>query len=192
MQERTVSAMLAELRALPGWDDTVVVFVSDHGEEFREHGGMYHLTTLFDEQVRIPGWLLAGPRVLEPSQRDALAAWVNRRTFTRDMNATILDLLGVLDARPGFPFADGCSGARCCVHRLAGTRRCRCRRPAASGSRTSRSTASCRAICWRCDRRRRAGSATTRSGSERAHARQGLRLPGAHRARDADVRGLAE
>jgi hypothetical protein len=105
MQERTVSAMLAELRALPGWDDTVVVFVSDHGEEFREHGGMYHLTTLFDEQVRIPGWLVAGPRVLDPSQREALAAWVNRRTFTRDINATILDLLGVLDARPGFPFA---------------------------------------------------------------------------------------
>jgi hypothetical protein len=105
LQERTVSAMLAELRSLPGWDDTVVVFVSDHGEEFREHGGMYHLTTLFDEQVRIPGWLVAGPRVLETTQRDALAAWVNRRTFTRDVNATILDLLGVLDARPGFPFA---------------------------------------------------------------------------------------
>ena len=105
LQERTVSSMLGELRAMPGWDDTVVVFVSDHGEEFREHGGMYHLTTLFDEQVRIPGWLVAGPRVLDDSQRDALAAWVNRRTFTRDVNATILDLLGVLDARPGFPFA---------------------------------------------------------------------------------------
>ena len=106
MQERTVSAMLGELRALPGWDDTVVVFVSDHGEEFREHGGMYHLTTLFEEQVRIPGWLVAGPRVLDVAQRDALAAWASRRTFTRDVNATILDLLGVLDARPGFPFAD--------------------------------------------------------------------------------------
>jgi Sulfatase len=106
LQERTVAAMLGELRELPGWDDTVVLFVSDHGEEFREHGGMYHLTTLFDEQVRIPGWLVAGPHVLDASQRDALAAWVNRRTFTRDVNATILDLLGVLDARPGFPFAD--------------------------------------------------------------------------------------
>lgn len=106
LQERTVSSMLRELRALPGWDDTVVVFVSDHGEEFREHGGMYHLTTLFDEQVRIPGWLIAGPRAVDGSQREALAAWADRRTFTRDVNATMLDLLGVLDARPGFPFAD--------------------------------------------------------------------------------------
>jgi membrane-anchored protein YejM (alkaline phosphatase superfamily) len=106
MQERTVSAFLRELRALPGWDDTVVVFVSDHGEEFREHGGMYHLTSLFDEQVRIPGWVLAGPRALDASQRSALAAWVDRRTFTRDVNATLLDVLGVLDARSGFPYAD--------------------------------------------------------------------------------------
>jgi Sulfatase len=106
LQERTLASMLGELRALPGWDDTVVVFVSDHGEEFREHGGMYHLTTLYDEQVRIPGWLIAGPNAVDASQRETLATWGGRRTFTRDVHATILDLLGVLDARPGFPFAD--------------------------------------------------------------------------------------
>jgi Sulfatase len=105
-QERTVASMLGELRALPGWDDTVVVFVSDHGEEFREHGGMYHLTTLYDEQLRIPGWLLAGRSAIDASQREALAAWGARRTFTRDVHATLLDLLGVLDARPRFPFAE--------------------------------------------------------------------------------------
>ncbi len=106
LQERTVSAFLRQLREVPGWDDTIVVFVSDHGEEFREHGGMYHLTTLFEEQVRIPGWILAGSRALAPEQRDALDAWTDRRTFTRDVNATILDLLGVLDERSHFPFGD--------------------------------------------------------------------------------------
>jgi hypothetical protein len=106
MQERTVSEFLRDLRALPSWDDTVVVFVSDHGEEFREHGGMYHLTSLFDEQVRIPGWVVAGPHALDASQREALAAWADRRTFTRDVNATLLDLIGVLGARGGFPYAD--------------------------------------------------------------------------------------
>jgi hypothetical protein len=106
LQERTVASLLRELRATPGWDDTVVVFVSDHGEEFREHGGMYHLTSLFEEQVRIPGWILAGPLALLPSQRAALGGWVDRRTFTRDVNATLLDVLGALDARGGFPDAD--------------------------------------------------------------------------------------
>ena len=106
LQERTVASFLRELRATPGWDDTVVVFVSDHGEEFREHGGMYHLTSLFEEQVRIPGWILAGPLALLPSQRAALGGWVDRRTFTRDVNATLLDVLGALDARAGFPDAE--------------------------------------------------------------------------------------
>jgi hypothetical protein len=105
MQERTVSQFLGKLRSMPAWDDTVVLFVSDHGEEFREHGGMYHLSNLFDEQVRTPGWLLAGGAALSPDQRRALTIWHGRRTFTRDVNATILDLLGALDERPGFPFA---------------------------------------------------------------------------------------
>jgi hypothetical protein len=106
LQSRTVGAFLRELRALPGWDDTVVVFVSDHGEEFREHGANYHLTNLFEEQVRIPGWLLAGDHALGSGDRQALAAWAPRRTFTRDLHATLLDLLSVFDARGTFPFAD--------------------------------------------------------------------------------------
>jgi arylsulfatase A-like enzyme len=110
MQERTMSEFLGKLRAMPGWDDTAVLFVSDHGEEFREHGGMYHLSSVFDEQVRTPGWMLAGGSVLTAQQARALAVWHGRRTFTRDVNATILDLLGALDARPGFPFASRLEG----------------------------------------------------------------------------------
>jgi len=34
--------------------DTVFVFLSDHGEEFWERGGMGHGVTLFQEQVRVP------------------------------------------------------------------------------------------------------------------------------------------
>ena len=35
-------------------DDTLVVLVSDHGEEFGEHGGRYHRRTLFVESIRVP------------------------------------------------------------------------------------------------------------------------------------------
>jgi glucan phosphoethanolaminetransferase (alkaline phosphatase superfamily) len=34
-----------------------VVVVSDHGEEFVEHGGWNHGETLYEEQVEIP-WLM--------------------------------------------------------------------------------------------------------------------------------------
>jgi arylsulfatase A-like enzyme len=34
--------------------DATVIISADHGEEFSDHGGHYHGTTLFDEQVRVP------------------------------------------------------------------------------------------------------------------------------------------
>jgi len=33
---------------------TVIVLAADHGEEFDEHGGRYHGSTLYEEQLRIP------------------------------------------------------------------------------------------------------------------------------------------
>ena len=53
---RAVDAQLGRLvdylrRARPG---ALIVLAADHGEEFGEHGGRYHGTTLFDEQVRVP------------------------------------------------------------------------------------------------------------------------------------------
>jgi arylsulfatase A-like enzyme len=51
--------------------DTVVIVSADHGEEFGDHGGHYHGTTVYDEQVRVPlvvvaKGLIAPRRVPEP------------------------------------------------------------------------------------------------------------------------------
>ena len=105
LQERTLAAFLTEVRKLPSWNDTVVVFLSDHGEDFREHGRLYHIKTLFDEEVRVPGWIAAGPRALEDGQLRALRALGMRRTYSEDVNATIVDLLGVEAEHPQLPFA---------------------------------------------------------------------------------------
>jgi arylsulfatase A-like enzyme len=105
-QERTTTELLRALETLPSWNDTVVIFLSDHGEQFREHGGLYHLSSLFDEQLRIPGFLVAGPDALAQPQLDALATWSGARTYTRDVTATVLDLFGVLDVRSTLPFSD--------------------------------------------------------------------------------------
>ncbi|MCB9662841.1 MAG: sulfatase [Alphaproteobacteria bacterium] len=62
---------LARLEALGLADDTLVVLTADHGEEFGEHGGWRHGTTLYDEVLhvplllRLPGRLPAGGRVEE-------------------------------------------------------------------------------------------------------------------------------
>jgi arylsulfatase A-like enzyme len=34
--------------------ELIVVVTSDHGEEFREHGGVYHGSALWEEQIRVP------------------------------------------------------------------------------------------------------------------------------------------
>ena len=74
LQERTVAAFLRERARAAGWDDTAVVFLSDHGEQFREHGGLYHNHSLFDEELRVPGWLVArGPRARRRAARRAPA-----------------------------------------------------------------------------------------------------------------------
>jgi membrane-anchored protein YejM (alkaline phosphatase superfamily) len=110
LQERTLVPLLAGLRALPTWDDTAVLFVSDHGEQFREHGGLYHNHSLFDEEVRVPGWIAAGPHVLDAQQRAGLALNAPRRTYTQDVHETVMDLFGVEDARASLPDADQVTG----------------------------------------------------------------------------------
>jgi arylsulfatase A-like enzyme len=36
------------------YDNTVIAFTSDHGEEFYEHEGWWHGTTLYEEQIHVP------------------------------------------------------------------------------------------------------------------------------------------
>jgi hypothetical protein len=105
LQERTVGLFVRELRARADWDDTAVVFLSDHGEQFREHGGLYHNHSLYEEELRVPGWLIAGVHALSDAQRSSLVALGPQRTYLRDVHETVVDLLGVEDARAGLPLA---------------------------------------------------------------------------------------
>src|ERR1019366_7856020 len=110
LQERTVTEFLRVLRASPAWADKVVVFLSEDGEQFREHGGLYHNHSLFDEELRVPGWLIAGPRALDATQRTAIGTHAGRRTYMQDVHETVVDLFGVEGARATLPFADLVTG----------------------------------------------------------------------------------
>jgi hypothetical protein len=110
LQERTVAAFLRELRAGADWDQTVVVFLSDHGEQFREHGGLYHNHSLYEEELRVPGWLVAGPRALSDGERATLRAIGSRRTYMQDVHETVVDLLGLEAARASLPLASLVTG----------------------------------------------------------------------------------
>jgi arylsulfatase len=49
-----IGALIEGLERLGVLDNAIVIITSDHGEEFREHGGMGHGANLFEEQLQIP------------------------------------------------------------------------------------------------------------------------------------------
>ncbi len=64
----------------------VVLVTADHGEEFGEHGGRYHGTTCYEEQVRVP-LVISGPGVA----RGRVPTVVQ----TIDLLPTVLSALGI-------------------------------------------------------------------------------------------------
>jgi arylsulfatase A-like enzyme len=92
--DAALGAVFARLEELGLLEASVLIVVSDHGEEFLDHGGMEHSHTLYDELLRVPllirapGW----PR----------GAIVNAQVRTVDLMPTALELLG-LPAEPGLP-----------------------------------------------------------------------------------------
>ncbi|HEX6901019.1 MAG TPA: sulfatase [Thermoanaerobaculia bacterium] len=86
------------------WEDTMIVFVSDHGEEFLDHGGWEHGKTLHTEMldvpliIRIPG--IGNGKVLERQAQHA------------DLTPTILSAVGVpvpaaVEGRSLLPWMNG-------------------------------------------------------------------------------------
>jgi hypothetical protein len=104
-EERLLSTFLRDVRALPSWDRTAMILLSDHGEQFREHGSLYHNHSLYEEELRVPGFLVAGDHALREGEREALGTFAGRRTFTQDVHKTVLDLFGVGDPDAGLPLA---------------------------------------------------------------------------------------
>lgn len=69
------------------WEETVVVFLSDHGEEFHDHGGWEHGRTLHTEMLDVP-LIVRLPGVGEGRVVDRLAQHV-------DVLPTLLEALGL-------------------------------------------------------------------------------------------------
>lgn len=73
-------------RTRPG---ALIIIAADHGEEFGEHGGRYHGTTLYDEQSRVPlAFAELSPQLLSPRTYDAPVGLI-------DVAPTILGLLDI-------------------------------------------------------------------------------------------------
>jgi arylsulfatase A-like enzyme len=85
--DRAFGDLMLELRSLDLYDKTLVILMSDHGEEFYEHGGFAHGQTLYQEQarhlfiVKLPHQLNAG-QIIEDNVQEI------------DIFPTLLDFAG--------------------------------------------------------------------------------------------------
>ncbi len=86
--DKSFGDLMAELKRLGLYDETLIVLMSDHGEQFYEHGGFAHGQNLYQETVKhlfavkLPGQMNAGAVIPENVQEI-------------DILPTLLDLAGV-------------------------------------------------------------------------------------------------
>lgn len=93
--DRNLGDFFDSLKKMGIYKDLVIFFTSDHGEEFYEHKGWWHGTTLYEEQIRIPLMIKLrgnrdGGKVIEEFARHI------------DIVPTILHLAGI-EPSPGLP-----------------------------------------------------------------------------------------
>jgi arylsulfatase A-like enzyme len=88
--DQGIAELVARLKELDLYDNTLIILNSDHGEGFGEHGMWYHGSTVYDEMSRVP-LIIKPPR---PYSGNKMVAGPVRNI---DIVATILDYCG-LDA----------------------------------------------------------------------------------------------
>ncbi|MFH1849923.1 MAG: sulfatase [archaeon] len=78
--------LLSRLRDMNLLNNTILIFTSDHGEEFQEHGGFLHYY-LYNEIIHIP-LVIWNPRIAEPMR-------IGVPVRSIDILPTILDMVGI-------------------------------------------------------------------------------------------------
>ncbi len=93
MVSREIARFMEELGRLPGWEDTIFVVTSDHGQGLASHpavdGAQFHGHVLYESQILVP-WIMASTAGRLPAGRV-----VDRPVRLLDLAPTLLEVVGV-------------------------------------------------------------------------------------------------
>ncbi len=68
-----VGQLLDRLKETGKYDETVILFTADHGEEFHDHGDLQHKSKLFEELIHVPLLLKLPGQRLQETRRDLVS-----------------------------------------------------------------------------------------------------------------------
>ena len=80
-----IGKLIEKLKEKGVWDNTIIMVIADHGDEFFEHNSIGHRSTLFAEQVRIP-------MILRSPNMPAAGSRIRNISRIYDVAPTLLDL----------------------------------------------------------------------------------------------------
>ena len=104
LSDMAVGRLIDFIRRSDKGQRTVIVYTSDHGEAFREHWQLGHTSSLYDEEIKVPGWIDAPAGTLSDAEEAALRGARDQFVWHFDLPPTMLDLMGIWDAPELRPF----------------------------------------------------------------------------------------
>ncbi len=86
--DQHLGRFLSWLAAQERYEETIIVLVADHGEEFQEHGHSWHGLSVYEEQIHVPLIVKPAGRALAGRRQSALVS-------SLDIAPTIVSLAGI-------------------------------------------------------------------------------------------------
>lgn len=90
--EKLIGPLVQKLKEMALYDQAMIIFTSDHGEEFYDHGGWGHGHSLYDESLKVP-------LLIKFPNSKYLGSKVEHIVSLVDIVPTILDEMGI-DSSP--------------------------------------------------------------------------------------------
>ena len=86
INDDSVGELFEFLKSQGMYDNSIIIILADHGEEFYEHGGFAHGRTLYEEQLKVP-LIIKVPNIGHKV--------IDEQVNHIDVVPTVLDLLGI-------------------------------------------------------------------------------------------------